>query len=319
MQAESLRQTGVSLFLGAGASMDMGFPSGRQLKGEIARKLATDSEARLRRVVATHFGDDLVREFVEALHLAENADRSIDAILERERQFSEVARVAVWWTILGHEQKCAAELKSTLRKIEDYWFYRFLTRYFAGCKRPQDLWNIGHLSRGLVVNTLNYDRLAEATFVNWIERNIPDSDEHVEALVQHKHGLLQRLCDLEFGAGFPPEGEVLERAKHLVFWFEKSRRPENWDRTNVPIQLRGTFAVLGFGYHEDIVSRFEASSMREVGLRRIVATATGITDDEERVKIADTLSTRFSTNRLSLELLPASQGCSEAVDGLFAV
>lgn len=306
-----LRQTGVSFFLGAGASMDMGFPSGHQLKCEIARDLATDAETQLRRVVATHFSEDQIREFVKTLRFKENADKSIDAILKTELRFCELARVAVWWTILGYEQKC------NLRNIEDYWFYQFLNRYYAGCKRPQDLWSVEPFSRGLVVNTLNYDRLAEATFVNWIERNIPGSDENVEALVQHKHGALQRLSALPFGAPFPPAGEAVDYAKYLVFWFEKSSRPENWGITNIPIQLRETFAVLGFGYHQDIVSRFAVSSMREVNLRRIVATATNVTDAKERTRVENELSAKFTTSRLQLELLPPKERCLDAVNRLF--
>jgi hypothetical protein len=291
MTATQLRQTGVSFFLGAGASMDMGFPSGAGLKQRLSGDLRQPHESELGRVMlrALPRQREKIRAFGHDLGVSEES--SIDGFLDRRREYLDVARPAVGACILEAERNALA------KDITRYWLYRFLDRLFEGVKRPRDLdrYYPGGTSfeflHGLAINTLNYDRLVEWTLKTWIQTRFPKLDlvagnyhgslNPDGGIVRHQHGSLGPLFDtpscrgLPFGAERPADPQqLLELASRLRFWFEIEENTAGaFSITNRIVELRGVHVVTGFGYHKLISGRFGPPVGPDAKLERVIATS----------------------------------------------
>jgi len=142
-------------------------------------------------------------------------------------------------------------------------------------------------------------------------------------LVSHKHGSLGSLVGadaLAFGAPFPEDkDELMHRANKLRFWFEVRNEADTWGITNRIIGLRGTFVILGYGYHELIGHRFEVGNDRDYKLQTVVATCYGLGSEDRTLAttwIDDIYGASVSGN--NLKLLSPKVNCSGAIDRLFA-
>ncbi len=285
MSTNNSSDSAVSFSLGAGASMDLGFPSGHELKQRIAQSLTGKPEPQLQLVAQKLFGDDEVEEFVKLLTDKKKASLSIDAILHdlgrNNGCLLEIGRVAVWYTILEFEQK------TNFSDIENFWLWRFLERQFGKYRSFENFYRNGPENQtcfmnNLTIQTLNYDRLAEEVIRLWAARRLSDGEEKekfnqraLSDLVTHKHGSfgpIQGVNAFAFGAPFPTNNEDRKkRAKTLRFWFEVSNEPHNWRMTNRIIELRDILIILGYGYHELIGRRFRVENFNNCDPQTIIA------------------------------------------------
>jgi hypothetical protein len=109
-------------------------------------------------------------------------------------------------------------------------------------------------SNELTFHTLNYDRVVEFSFLNYLidrfrnERGEIENDLDNE-MVRHLHGSLGTLKERPFGEPLKAESSTIR------FWFEKSSSPHSWSIQNRLIDLRKNCVFLGFGFHEQITSR----------------------------------------------------------------
>ena len=120
------------------------------------------------------FGDDKVMKFAQLLADEKHSTCSIDAILQNERSLLDVGRVAVWYTILEYEQK------TDFSNIECFWLWRYLEQQFCEYFCFEDFYSDGPgdsdcFMNNLVINTLNYDRLAEEVIRLWAWSAFPVS------------------------------------------------------------------------------------------------------------------------------------------------
>jgi hypothetical protein len=278
MTATDLRQTGISFFLGAGASMDMGFPSGTALKNRISGDLLQPRETELGRVMLRALPRERANIQTFGNDLGASKEVSIDAFLQAHREHLQIGRLAVWLCILE------AERKALTRDITNHWLYQFLNRFLAGIPRADHLDRFEPNGRdlefmhGLAIHTLNYDRLAEYTITRWIKDRFPKLDlaKHnfnPEGVVHHPHGRLGLLVGNEavpFGASLPSDPrQILKLASYLRFWFE----PSDADIMNRMIELRGVHVITGFGYHPSISARFRPPSSNDAKLKYVFATS----------------------------------------------
>lgn len=111
-------------------------------------------------------------------------------------------------------------------------------------------------ARELTFHTLNYDRVVEFSLLNYFSRRFPDSSDKLKILcdlnnegVRHLHGGLGTLNDRKFG-------EPAKNDESMVrFWFEKSDKEQDWRVQNTVMPLRAKWVFLGFGFHQQIISR----------------------------------------------------------------
>jgi hypothetical protein len=82
-----------ALVLGAGASIDYGFPSGRILLTNLLGSLKTESNTYFKLLVECGFDPAFVHEFREALDLS--GQPSVDAFLEGRRKYLSLGKSAI--------------------------------------------------------------------------------------------------------------------------------------------------------------------------------------------------------------------------------
>lgn len=317
-----LRQNGVSFFLGAGASMEMGFPSGAQLKRQIA--------CRLRQPDRNHLGRTLLRAYPESRDkirafghdLSACTESSIDEFLLHRKEYHDVGRMAVWLRIL------AAEKRARDKDLRHYWLYRFLDEFLGDTKHPEDLYphdtgsSSGQFIHGLTIHTLNYDRLAEYTVTTWIKNRIPyldltkgnyEQNLNPGALIRHPHGALGPLfgaAAVPFGSELPSDSAQLRRlASGLKFWFEPNNSSYAYGITNRLMELRGVHVITGFGYHEMIGARFASPKSADANLDWVIATSSA---DVER-KADDWLTSVYGAHGVRVTHLTKGARCEDAM------
>jgi|GEM_PF-3276589 len=253
-----LSRDGVYLFVGAGASVPLGFPSGGGLLNAYIKAIenACDSYPK-----ACHPSP---RELDEMrLLIAESGASSIDDLLKMAaaRDLNGIVsfgRHFVDHWITTSEQRLLAEQGPA---YVSPWVAKLLDYFTAGTANYEESYNrirpLDASCPGIDVNTLNYDRVLEHSIMNWFLARYPGSESAIRldwmgsALVRHHHGSLGTLAERPFGEPRRNGDPILK------FWFEKSHKAESWDINNRLIQLRKNLVVLGFGYHDSIVSRFD--------------------------------------------------------------
>lgn len=248
--------------------MDMGFPSGRELKFAIANALDPRATNELHRIATILFTKQKTEYFAALLVDERSLHSSIDEILYANADCIDIGRLSVWVTILDSEKK-AREIP-----VASSWIYRLLDRLFAGIGQGAELYRTevgGHVVQflhGLAICTLNYDRLAEHVIRAWIlnrgfcdiDIGSCDSQLNPGQLVRHAHGSLGNIVGegaLAFGCDAPKDpARICELASRLQFWFEPNNSPTAYSRTNRITELRGVHLITGFGYHPSITARF---------------------------------------------------------------
>lgn len=303
-------EQGLGLFLGAGASCDYGFPSGSKLMSELGMHLADPEGNWLGDYLLNYSGftkqslvglGQRIHECIEAQQYA-----SIDAFIDQERkskpEYLEIARMAVWCTILSYERVC------NLEPEEQDWMQYLFDHYLRKARDPRHArWTISPPMNspdegrvGLAVYTLNYDRLFEWKLINYLKVRFPSDpvEPHIETIckdITHSHGSLGPLHGdglIAFGAELPKDAKSLkENSDQLKFWFELSSHPRTWNKSLL-FSFRTTLLILGYGFHPCINSRFEPNRRSDAVLDNIYSSCYGISDSE-RESISAWIRDRF--------------------------
>jgi hypothetical protein len=321
---------GVSLFLGAGASCDYGFPSGYQLMWDISGALNGSKEKETAQYLRkySNYDEAALLAVGEDLNnaLQQSAFDSIDAYLDQRRQYTpqtlEICRQAVWCLILEYERK--AELYP-----EQDWMLEFFKLHFHEAKTAygaREVCNpISDSPRvGISIYTLNYDRLFEWKLFCYLKGRYGDTEEvrkHLEIMegeVTHSHGWLGRIASgtrLPFGGEFPETQEAfLEASGKLKFWFEVSANHWTWNISNL-YSFRETLLILGYGLYSGINSRFDPNRNSDSKLSRIYSTCFG-GPEARRNEVASWICERFVINTNSLSIGSETERCCDIIQKL---
>lgn len=321
---------GVSLFLGAGASCDYGFPTGLQLMKDIAETLTNPKNNEIGDYlykISNHKAEALLavgKDLQNAIQ--QRAYDSIDAFLDQRHHQSEetleVCRQAVWCIILRYE-------RSSQLYPEKDWMLEFFKVFFHEANTvygAREVWNPidDSLRVGISIYTLNYDRLFEWKLFSYLKGRFGETEEiaghlaAIEGLVTHSHGSLGQITSgprLPFGAPLPETQEAfLEASRKLKFWFEASSDHWTWNISNL-FSFRETLLILGYGYHPSINSRFDPNRSADSKLSKIYSSCFGLTD-EDRGKLSTWVIERFVIDANSLILGSSSACCFDIIQQL---
>jgi len=171
------------LILGAGASMDFGFPSGTGLIEGILKSTNPDGDGRARgQLIELGFKVDQINRFHSQLSQA--AMPSIDDFLEHNHEFIRIGKTAIAQTLVRYERP------EVLFRLENNWYkYLFgkMMTEFAAFKNNR-----------LSVITFNYDRSLEHFLFTTLKNSFGKDDAAVtEALrsipIIHFYGRLGYL------------------------------------------------------------------------------------------------------------------------------
>lgn len=325
---------GVSLFIGAGASCDYGFPNGYQLMRDISGALNGSNEKETRQYLRkySNYDDRALAAVGEDLNnaLQNDAFDSIDAYLEKRRQHSpetlEICRQAVWCLILEYE-RAAKRSPEKLYPAKRDWMLEFFKLYFHEAKTAYAAWDVCNPIKkhhtGISMYTLNYDRLLEWKLLCYLKSRFGDTEEvakhfeRMEETVTHSHGSLGRITSntrLPFGSPFPETQEAfLEASGRLKFWFEPSPDASSWNIKNRQITLRETLLILGYGFHPSINSRFDSNRSNDSKLSRIYSTCFG-KSTAERNEVENWILKRFAIDNSSLKIGSKTERCSDIIE-----
>jgi hypothetical protein len=244
------------LILGAGASVDYGFPTGRKLLLDICRNTNKDKSLFhfLNRTMG--FEAEKIQQFQEAL--LNSQAPSVDLFLENRREFEELGKAAMGASLISYESFDAFN-----REKRDGW-YEFLFSLMIEGGRFED--------NPLSVITFNYDRSLEAFFFfalcNLYGLDPARAEETVaKILVIHIYGSLgTHLYEpvTEPGRGYTPKltpESVREAASRIRIMHEV-------DEGEADVVAERLFQAeevifLGFGFHAENIRRLRLQEVAE--------------------------------------------------------
>lgn len=255
------------LILGAGSSVHLGYPLGKDLVAEICACV-------FGRKYADEVRDKFMSERIEALgkRLSRSWYPSIDAFLEDNPDDAELGRMLIADCLKQHEDESRLFLPS------DPGWYRNLFDALA-TPRIEDF-----ATPSLTVITFNYDRSLEAFLHESIKYryNLPDHDAR-SALksvpIIHPHGILGEYPDVPYKTKLDgmPLSSLAEKITivHELHDAEDQFCNDAFRRANEALQLAEEIIFLGFGFHDDNIRRlkfFSEAALREKQIRGTLCT-----------------------------------------------
>jgi hypothetical protein len=274
-------RSGTVLILGAGASAPFGFPCGRPLLLEIAHgiKVLSSSLGDLgHRLEGCGYDRDLVKQFGRELLLS--AQPSVDAFLEKRREYIEVGKAAIACAMIPYE----VERRLYRYQGEKSHWYEYLFSQMGTTLED-------FRSSSLSVITFNYDRSLEHFLFLALKHSYGLSDEECSkelkaVRIVHVYGTLGGNLHLEEGSR-PYNTEVTpdvvkQCASAIRVLHEgKTDNPE-LDKAHKLLMQARVICFLGFGYYYDNIRRLRPELPED---SELFGTAFGITaQEQERIK-----------------------------------
>jgi len=241
------------LVLGAGASMPYGFPSGEGLRDKV---LSTIPELPERHVVRKAYNESFAVQFHQFQDALRNsAQASVDAFLEHRRDWLEIGKLAIAYSLI----QC--ELSTELfEQPGGHWYEVLLNKMDAPFEDfgKNQVWII----------TFNYDRSLEQFFFTALKHRYNRRDDEVAPKVQaiplvHVHGQLAPLewqVDRKTLGSRPYEPEITQNSVHLAqegikIIFEATDTSDEMKNAHDYLRKAQVIHFLGFGYHDTNLRR----------------------------------------------------------------
>lgn len=256
--------TNTTLVLGAGASLAMGYPTGRGLRDALLQITSQDQQEFAIGAGLFNLGPPSIHEFVDAFRQSQMY--SIDAFLARRPEFTQVGKQAIAAVLL----KCEAASSLDRWNHADGW-YQYLWNQFGTC--PWEELDFTPLR----IVTFNYDRSLEHYLLQVIQHSYgKPAQAALEKLgvlkIVHVYGVLGGALPghtnyLKYGIGHPaaavaaqslqviPEGRddsaTLSLARDHLLWANR-------------------IGFLGFGYDQTNMTRLNSETTCRRSIKRLV-------------------------------------------------
>lgn len=242
------------LVLGAGASMDYGFPSGAGLVKQVASRLrGADGLVPLLLGLGHEMKD--ISAFKEAL-IGSQA-YSVDAFLESREHFIPIGKAAMAYVLKLHEYEKWLDM-------DDHW-YKFL---WSRLRTKFDDFGQNKLS----IVTYNYDRSLEQFLYTTLMYSLGKQREESITMLKsipivHLHGHLGQLSwqhpdnHFDYGKRIKTSDDLLRVAKEIVVIHERTDESEEYAQAQELLKQAGRVYLLGFGFGETNLKRLGLSKL----------------------------------------------------------
>ena len=273
----------ITLVLGAGASISLGYPTGASLRKEILSLASPPFQELVEAAGLQTLGPSHLTEFIDAFRKSQMY--SIDAFLARRSEFTKIGKQCIAAIILNHEAKS----KPDRIDYEDGWYQYLWNKISTSSWEELNFLN-------LRVVTFNYDRSLEQWLLSAIQHSYGKTlDEAVEKLrslqVVHVYGCLGSALPgsseyLQYGYG--PKGTPFVADSIQVIPEGRDNSP-SLDTAKLHLLWADKIAFLGFGFDETNMMRLDATNTcrrniqmegGSIRFRTIYATALGLTSSE---------------------------------------
>lgn len=246
------------LILGAGASMEFGFPSGFDLLRQLTHPtFESGSNTELSTLAACGYDSSAVAAFASAL--AQSGRTSVDAFLEHRSEFLDVGKAALACALIPHEHEDALFDRS---KPSQSWYDYLFARMNA---RLQEF-EYNQLS----VITFNYDRSLEHYLITALMNSYSLTVERAANLVNryvpilHVHGMLAPHSALDSnGRAYAPDlgSDAIRKAAASIRVVHERDSDSAFRLAVERLSLAKRIFFLGFGYDPTNVARLRVRTI----------------------------------------------------------
>jgi hypothetical protein len=311
----------VVFVVGAGASRELGLPTGIEMKQRIALSHNFNrgqdgliiGNRNIFEMLGARFGPESADRQEQATKLAatisefESIDEALHWFSSAQPDLVAIGKAAIVWEILQAEQSSKlfnAKNPEMIREINygDTWLLYFLSMLISSLKREQAT----DLFRNVTIINFNYDRAIEHFLFNRLQTNFGlDREEAGNALstlstnMIRPYGSVGPLPWQKEPAGVP-YGFFLGRDHDRLFGLAENVR--TYTEQNISHSLRSEIGnalqnarlvvFLGFGFHQQNMGLLQAAGSHETW-RRVIGTVHGIDSENwEFMKITIAQATR---------------------------
>lgn len=256
-------ETPTVFVVGAGASIEYGFPSGFDLLRQVLDGVTNDTAIVRQQLLAAGFREGDLEDFYQQLKYSESL--SVNTFLEgNEPQIVEIGKTSIATMVLHFERSCKETEKLFLPNLADHWL-----RYLWNLMRAQ-CGDVNSFRRNNVwFVTFNYERTIEYYFQTVLANAFRLSQHDATKLqkdvipVVHLHGLVDKP---EFGVGRPPiSGDEIRRIATGIKVIHE-RIPSGdpaFDRAYRLFNDAKQICPLGFGFHPVNLERLRLRQVSE--------------------------------------------------------
>ena len=252
------------LILGAGASKDFGFPTGRGLVSLIINSFSNRMEKTYRNLVAIA-GEQKAEEAAKFANILKLADPpSVDIWLEENPDYIEIGKITIAMTLLGCE-------RHSNPRPNNNWYQLLFDRLHSPFDEFQN--------NKLAIVTFNYDRSLERYFFERFRNTHTQKSEEEckkklsQLQIFHIYGSLGRL-EWQFDDPknlIPQVRYGKEWAKDTITWAANSIEIMSEQSSGVTLRLQKfkelmkdcqALYFLGFGYHDANMQRLGIDTLK---------------------------------------------------------
>ncbi|HEY4257526.1 MAG TPA: hypothetical protein VGM66_09955 [Candidatus Udaeobacter sp.] len=304
------------LVLGAGASAEYGFPTGRSLLLHIVRELRGSSRLHLD-MAECGFSDDLIKQF--SSELSASNQPSVDAFLEQHKNntdYENLGKAAIASSLIRFEDTPAMDNRDDLKLYEYIWGRASAT--------PAT-----YAANALSILTFNYDR----SFDEFLRRSLCAShpefrtrDKPFEVAVSHfpivhLYGSLGSVDEnhdsyLKYGGADNPSlpPTIRAAAKRIKLYHQAKFDQHSVDLIHERIETAETICFLGFGFYPMNIKILQFCGLGKNKSTKHYASSYGLMPGEERAAL-EALGLKVEFARGDLKCLAALRWLPVLVSG----